>query len=155
MDAPVKKKKERDIERARVYVMSKGLLFDGGLTAKGTETRNTKKGSIPYSPREKDNSLFAQALIDGINDDEDAQIWLTEKLSTMVVLRVNAEGWNLNVNPDKIAEVLLYDYFNDKPLSEVKIAEMLDKQRDTYRRNWKEKIGILSVIPKRWLGELS
>lgn len=120
------------------------LTFDGGLTARGTETRRHKvKSRAPHSSlASKSISTQGHWMREAMQGNEASLAKLTNWLAALVQEHGKAMGWPLNGRHDAVAQIVLGLYIDDPEdaLSGKECARKLGVSPASYSKDWRPRI---------------
>lgn len=120
------------------------LTFDGGLTARGVETRRHKIRSKPPHSSLASQSISTQGhwMAETLNGDGRSQEKLTQWLEALIREHAAANGWPLKGRARAVAVISLDKFINDPDcqMTDAQCAAMMGMKQRNYYKTWKRRI---------------
>ena len=134
-------------------LMRKELLYDGGLTARGTETRNNLHSKLPFASISDDSkSRQYKEIRAAAKGEEMAGQWLVDNLSIVVDEHCRARNWQIKNRSREMAEIALAPYVLEVNRSQQQEADLFGVSKSTYHQHWVSRADYFKGIVKRWAG---
>lgn len=125
-----------------------GWTLVWNFPARGTATRNHKRGREPFSHLESRSiSPSARALQEAMQGDTEAYAGLTAAIAGNVLSIAQDEGWQRvdMAMSLRVANALMALTIADKRPNNAQVAEMIHVAEQNYHLRWKQRMAFLEV----------
>ena len=130
----------------------KSLKFDEGVTARGTETRNTQSSELPFSSMSANAISPQHRAIRKAATNGNAYLYIVDQMAAAVEREasVSPKPWVVGTLGEHLAEIILHPFIYGEPISDSNSAELLGMSKSNYQKTWKRRVMFMREKYKVW-----